>query len=63
MFFQSVFSVVFQAYSAANLDPGSDAFDPWIRQPGSLLIVTWRNETSPPCRRVAVMSRHHCGPP
>jgi hypothetical protein len=27
------------------------------------LLVTWRDETSPPYRRVTVTSRHHCGPP
>ncbi len=27
------------------------------------LLVTWRDETSPPCRRVAVTSRHHRGLP
>jgi hypothetical protein len=32
--------------------------------PGTrILLVTWRDETSLLCRRVAVTSRHHCGPP
>jgi hypothetical protein len=35
--------------------------DPWAIHVCCLL--TCRDETSPPCRRVTVSSRHHCGPP
>jgi hypothetical protein len=27
------------------------------------VLVTWRVESSPPCRRITDTSRHHCGEP